>query len=349
MSGKLSRRGRPRITAVRPPRAVEGGRVTLEGADLRPDGTSLPDVRLGAQSARVACASKRAVSVVVPPGVEGGRTPVRVGAARRETAFIDVGVRLATGLHQVDNPAVDGDGAIYCTCSGPRGEQAPVSVFRVQRDGFREPFVSGITNATSMAFAPDGRLHVSSRYDGTVYRVAADGSFEAAVSDLGVACGLAFSPDGALYVGDRSGTVFRIGSGDRTTPFATLPASVAAFHLAWGPDDALYVTGPTLATRDRVYRLDRAGRVEEFCACFGRPQGLAFDGSGALHVVEALAGASGVYRVEQDGSATCVVAARALVGLAFDPIDGSLIVASNDTAYRTGAASARPVSRSEAP
>ncbi len=334
MSTSSAAKTRPRIDGVHPPRAVEGGRVTIEGANLPADHSTPPEVRLGATPARVVHASRRAVSVIVPTGLDGGRTAVHLHG---ETAFVDVGVRLATGLHQVDNPAIDGDGSVYLTYSGPRGEQTPVSVFRVRRDGFREPFLSGITNATSMAFAPDGQLHVSSRFEGAVYRVHADGSFDELVSDLGVACGLAFSPDGTLYVGDRSGTVFRIGSAGRATAFATLPASVAAFHLAWGPDDALYVTSPTLSTYDRVYRLDHTGRIDEVCTCFGRPQGVAFDGHGTLHVVEALAGASGVYRVARDGAATCVLAAESLVGLAFDPTDGSLVVASNETAYRVDA------------
>ena len=37
---------------------------------------------------------------------------------------------------------------------------------------------------------------------------------------------------------------------------ATLPASVAAFHLAMGPDDHLYVTAPTLGPYDYVYKID---------------------------------------------------------------------------------------------
>ena len=328
---------RPRIDGVRPPRAVEGGRLTIEGANLPADDSTPPEVRLGATPARVVHASRQAVSVIVPPGLDGGRTAVHLGGTAGDTAFVDIGVRLATGLHQVDNPVIDGDGSVYLTYSGTRGEQTPVSVFRVRRDGFREPFLSGITNATSMAFAPDGQLHVSSRFEGAVYRVHANGSFDELVSNLGVACGLAFSPDGTLYVGDRSGTVFRVGSAGKATAFATLPASVAAFHLAWGLDDALYVTGPTLSTYDPVYRLDHTGRIDEVCTCFGRPQGVAFDGHGTLHVVEALAGASGVYRVAPDGAATCVLAADSLVGLAFDPTDGSLVVVSNETAYRVDA------------
>jgi sugar lactone lactonase YvrE len=292
------------------------------------------DVTLGSKMARVVHASPRELSVIVPSGLEGGQTPVRIGGARGETAFVRVGTEVATGLHQVDNPVVDDDGALYLTYSGSRGDPAPVSVFRVRRDGFREPFVSGIMNATSMAFSPGGQLYVSSRFEGCVYRVQADGSFEVFVSDLGVACGLAFSPDGTLYVGDRSGTVFRVGSAGQATPFATLPSSVAAFHLAWGPDDTLYVTAPTLSTYDRVYRIARTGAVEQVATDFGRPQGVAFDRHGTLFVVEALAGATGVYRVEPDGSAVRVLAAASLVGLAFDPTDGSVVVVSNDTAYR---------------
>ena len=336
MSGRSTAGPQARITAVRPAQAVEGGRITIEGADLSPNGAGPPAVRLGPCPARVVRASRQAVSVIVPAGLAGGRTPVHVAGAAGDAAYVDVGVRVATGLHQVDNPAIDREGVLYFTYSGTRGEQTPVSMFRVRRDGFREPFLSGITNVTSTVFAPDGRLHVSSRFEGAVYRVGRDGSFERLVSELGIASGLAFSPDGTLYVGDRAGTVFRVGSGGDVTPFATLPASVAAFHLAWGPDQALYVTSPTLSTYDSIYRIDRTGSVEQVCSSFGRPQGLAFDADGVLHVVEALAGAAGVYRVDPDGSTVPVLAAEALVGLAFDPA-GGLVVASSHTAYRVAA------------
>ena len=325
---------RPRITAVRPPWAVEGGRVTVEG-DALVDGDGLgppPEVFFDARPARVAAASPRSVAVTVPPGLDGGRTTVRVGASK-EPAFVDVGRPVATGVHQVDSPVVDRDGTLFATYSGPRGEKSPVSVFRVRTDGYREPFVTGIVNATSLALSPDGRLHVSSRFEGTVYRVAGDGSYEVFASDLGAACGMAFGPDGTLHVGDRSGTVFRVAASGRATPFATLPSSVAAFHLAWGADDGLYVTAPTLATCDRVYRIDRTGAVTTAASGFGRPQGLAFDRQGVLHVVEALAGAAGLYRVAADGTRTLVLAAKNLVGVAFDPA-GGVVAASGDTAYR---------------
>jgi sugar lactone lactonase YvrE len=194
--------------------------------------------------------------------------------------------------------------------------------------------VSGIVNATSMAIGPDRQLYVSSRFEGAVYRVTSDGKHELVASELGVACGLAFDREGGLYVGDRSGTIFRVRD-NRTEPFATLPASVAAFHLAISPDGELFASGPTLSTYDHVYRIGPDGNVRSVLATFGRPQGLAFSpGEGSLHVVDALAGRSGLFRLKDlDSEPELLVAGCGFIGVAFGP-SGELAVASNDTAYR---------------
>jgi sugar lactone lactonase YvrE len=268
----------------------------------------------------------------VPPGLDGGDTPVKVAWLPGATLYARVGALLATGLHQVDNPAFGADGNLYVTYSGTRGQEATVSIFRVTPAGAREPFVHGLVNPTSMTLGPDGRLYVSSRFEGRVYRVFDDGRYEVAASDLGVACGLAFDAEGALYVGDRSGTVFRIDKRGKTETFASVPASVAAFHLAMSPDGHLYVSAPTLASYDTIRRIDPAGRVEPLQVPFGRPQGLAFDPAGVLHVVEALAGASGVYAIRPGNDPELVVTGAGLVGLAFAP-NGDMVVASNESVY----------------
>jgi sugar lactone lactonase YvrE len=188
-------------------------------------------------------------------------------------------------------------------------------------------------NPTSMTFDVYGNLYVSSRFEGCVYRVRPDGTHETFATDLGIACGLAFSPEGTLFVGDRSGTIFRVDGDGQAATFASLPPSVAAFHLAYGPDAALYVTGPTLSSYDALYRIAPDGTVTTRYARFGRPQGIAFDPSGTLFVVEALAGSSGVYRVPASGAPELVLSGPGLVGVAFDRA-GSMAVASNDTAYQ---------------
>jgi sugar lactone lactonase YvrE len=313
---------------------VEGGRVTIHGSGFPIDRPQLPDITIGDTPARAVYASSSTITVLVPEGLDGGRTPVRISEVPGETALLDVGTMLAAGLHQVDSPVFDRDGNLYVTYSGSRGQEVPVSVFRVTPSGRRESYVSGIVNPTSMTFDAKGQLYVSSRFEGAVYRVHPEGTFEPFATDLGIACGLAFDRRGVLYVGDRSGTVFAVEPDRTVTTIATLPASVAAFHLAIGPDDCIYVTAPTLGPYDYVYRVDpAAGSVDKFYAGFGRPQGLAFDSQGALYVVEALAGWNGVYRVRPDGSTELIVSGHALVGVALNP-NGGLVVTSNDTAYR---------------
>jgi sugar lactone lactonase YvrE len=292
-----------------------------------------PAVTVGDQPARVAFASSTRIVTVIPPGLDGGSTPVRVEGVAGKTVFVSVGSEWATGLHQVDNPVFDSQGNLFVTYSGSRGQEAAVSIFRVTRDGTREPFAIGIVNATSLAIGPDGQLYVSSRFEGAVYRVAADGTHEQIASDLGVACGIAFDDEGWMYVGDRSGTVFRVRDG-RATAFATLPASVAAFHVAMSPWGELFVAAPTLGSYDHVYRISRHGDVRALQVPLGRPQGLAFSPDGVLHVVDALAGSSGLYRfADLDAEPELVASGPALIGVAFGP-GGELVVTSNETAYR---------------
>ncbi len=328
-----------RVAAVRPLWAIENGRIAIEGSEFPVDQPQLPKVYLGEAPARVVYASPMRIAALVPPRLEGGRTPVRIDGVAGEASFVpvvDIAPPFATGLHQVDNPVFDRDGNLYVTYSGTRGQHVPVSIFRVRPNGTRETFCTALTSPTSMAIGPDGDLYVSSRFEGNVYRVKADGVVEPFATGLGVTCGLAFDQDGMLFVGDRSGTIFRVDRTGRAARLASVPSSVAAFHLAFGPDEALYVTAPTLSPYDSVFKVGRDGAVTMRHTGFGRPQGIAFDRRGDLFVVEALAGASGLYRLPPEGEIgepELVLAGPDLVGVAFDS-NGVVVVCSNDTAYR---------------
>jgi sugar lactone lactonase YvrE len=321
-----------RITSISPSGATPGGRVAILGSNFRVGPDQLPDVTIGTEPARTVFASPSEIAVMVTT-TESGPVTVQVDGAVN-TGIVQIGAMIATGLHQVDSPVFDASGNLYLTYSGSRGQQVPVSIFRVAPGGTRESFSSSITNPTGMAVSPSGDIFVSSRFEGAIYRLLDDGSAETFATDLGVPCGLAFADDGTLFVGDRSGTIFEVSREGRARTLATLPPSVAAFHLARA-GDALYITAPTLSAQDVIYRVALDGQVSVHQRGFGRPQGLAVTPGGALYVVEALAGVSGLYRVEPDRAAALVISGPRLVGIAFDP-RGGMVVCSADTVYRFG-------------
>ncbi len=310
--------------------------MLVSGTHLPVPSDGPPHVLVGTDDAFVVSASRDHLRVTVPPGAVGGTMPLRIDELPGETAYLEVARVLATGLRLVDSPAFGADRGLYVTDSGDRSTKAPVSLYRVDAGGAREPIAAELGNPTSLALGPGGELYVSSRFEGLVYRLDAGDRAEVFASELGVPTGVACSADGRVFVGDRSGSIFVVTPDRQVETFATLPASVAAFHLAFGPDGCLYVTAPTLSTHDVVYRVTPERIVEIACDGFGRPQGLAFDSAGHLYVAEALAGAAGLYRFDVSGEGTApelVVAAPTLVGVAFDP-GGGLVLVSNDTVWR---------------
>lgn len=321
---------------VEPSRALPGARIVVAGTHLPLPPEGLPHVLVGTSDARVVAASARRVRFIVPSDTVGGRLAVRIDECISEPAWLEVGQRLVDDVHMVDSPVFDRDGRLYVTHSGSRDARPSVPLYRIGRDGVKEALSIDIGNPTSLALGPDGNMYVSSRFDGHVYRLLPGDRVERYATDLGVATGLAFSPDGDLYVGDRSGTIFRVRPDRQVETFASLPSSVAAFHLAYGPDHCLYVTAPTLATHDALYRISPERMVDTVTEAFGRPQGLAFDRTGTLYVVDALAGSAGLFRVDISQSAPVpelVVAAGSLIGVAFDP-DGATVLSSNDTVWK---------------
>jgi sugar lactone lactonase YvrE len=105
---------------------------------------------------------------------------------------------------------------------------------------------------------------------------------------------------------------------------------MAAYHLAFGPDGNLYLTGPTISSFDHVFRITPAGEVTSFYRGLGRPQGLAFDVEGNLYVAASLAGQRGIVRLTPEARVERVVSGNGIVGLAFAR-QQVLIVATNNS------------------
>lgn len=322
---------KPQISQVTPPAAIAGGELQIRGKGFARQ--EPPRVVIGEVGAPIIIGSDSLVIARVPEGATAGELVVESGSVASDSWACDIGVLIAEALHPVANPAIDTFGNIYTTFSGSRGQKVPVAVYRIDLNFNMKPFINDLMNATSMAFDKQGMLYISSRYDGFVYQVTPNGNMSVYVEGMGVATGIAFDGDGNLYVGDRSGTVFKISPNRQIFVFATLEPSIAAYHLCFGPDNYLYVTGPTTSSFDSVYRISKEGEVEIFYRGLGRPQGMAFDEEDRLYVAASISGRKGVVRIDQERRADLFLSGPGIVGLAFSP-SRALVVATTNSVYR---------------
>ena len=310
----------PRIESIKPGAALPGGEIKIHGSGFAAHGNhTRPQVQFGSTEGSVVVAAENFLIARVPEGAAGGAVRVRLGSIESQPYPIALGVQLADNLHPVANPAVDGEGNVYVTFSGQRGQKVPVSLYKITANHNVKPFITELMNPTGLAIDREGHLFVSCRNDGTIHRVSSDGRAMQWVEGMGIATGIAFDPAGNLYVGDRSGTIFKIGADREIFVFATLEPSISAYHLAFSPTGDLYVTGPTTSSFDRVYRVSPAGEVGVFYKGLGRPQGMAFDRFGNLYVAASLGGKRGVVRLTPKAEPELVISGSNIVGLALLP------------------------------
>lgn len=320
--------GVPRIDRISPGAAIPGGEITLIGSGFAPRLQRRPVVKFGEAEATLALVSADRVIARVPDGAAGNFVSIATADQQSETHPVAIGLQIADNLHPVANPAVDMEGNIYVTFSGPRGQRVPVSLYKITSNYSVKPFVTSLVNPSGLAIDREGFLYVSCRNDGTIHRVSPDGRAEAWIEGMGTATGIAFDPAQNLYVGDRSGTIFKISRNREIFVFATLEPSVAAYHLAFHPDGELFVTGPTTSSYDRVYRITQGGEVKTFYRGLGRPQGLAFDREGNLYVVASLGGRRGIVRITPQGHAESALSGSGLVGMALLPSGRGILATS---------------------
>ena len=324
-----------KILNIDPPFGIVGGEIVIDCAGFDTSDPLQCAVLVGNTPAQIVALSPRRVLAIIPE-TKGGRVEVRLTTNEEigEPAYLSVGRKLASDLHPVANPAFDpDDGALFVTRSGSRGEELPVTLFRIDLSGDVSEYSGDIANPTGIAFGNDGQMFVTSRLEGVVYKVTPFKEAVAFARNLGIATGMAFDSRGLMYVGDRTGTIFKVNGIGEERAWAQIEPSVSAFHLAFGPDDSLYISGPTVTSFDSIWRINPDGEIDTFFKGLGRPQGLAFDREGNLYVAAALGGRRGIVRISPDGSdARVVVAGVNLVGLAFSS-SGEMAVVSIDSVY----------------
>jgi hypothetical protein len=300
--------------------------------------------------------STRAV-IRVPSGAISSGLSLRNHGLISNHLHANIGVPMVEDLHVISNPVVDADGNLFAMVSGPRGEQVPVSIYRVARDLQVTAFTRGLLNVSALAFGRDGNLYASSRSEGTIYRITPTGVISTFAEGMGIATGIAFDREGNLFVGDRSGTIFKIVPAaleeDREDPlvlnpqqpgaageifvFATLEPSTAFYHLCFHPDGILMVTTPTYSSHQPIYAINPNGETSIYYRGLGRPQGMAFDVEGNLYVAASLRGHRGLVRLwlsRETGELEpeLIVAGNDLIGLCFLD-DGCAALATNSTIY----------------
>jgi sugar lactone lactonase YvrE len=322
----------PHIDDIAPAAALPNGEIELTGSQLGPDSSGPPSVLVDGQPARVLMSRPTRMSIAVPAEAATGLIEVHSPTGVSNSVPLRVARLLSDGLHPVTSPAVSRSGMIYATISGQRGKETPVSIVRVSPGGHGTPFVSGILNATGLAFSPEGDLFVSSRAEGNVYRIDDAGEHTVYAEGMGVATGIAFDAEGNLFVGDRSGTIFKINPQRQIFVHATLEPSPAAYHLAVDATGTLLVTAPTLSSNDAIWAIAPNGDTRIWFRGLGRPQGLALSKDGDAYLAACLGGRRGLVRVTPAGEASLVLSGINLVGIAFSPL-GTAILATNEAVY----------------
>jgi len=177
-----SRPDAPHLDALHPRTALPGAAFELTGSNLlTAHAGTLPAASFGDTRASIDLARPTRALVRVPTGAISSDLVLRAGGHASNPLHANIGVPMAEDLHIVSNPAADADGNLFAMVSGPRGEQVPVSIFRIARDLQLTPFVRNLLNVSALAFGPpndfgQSDLYASSRAEGVIYRITPAGA-----------------------------------------------------------------------------------------------------------------------------------------------------------------------------
>lgn len=325
-----------RIVTIKPPYAIPGGEILIECEGFKISATDEFGVYFDGRKARLIGASETRILAVVPDDFDSNEVELHLenSGEKSEPFKIIIGKKIVGDMHIVANPAIDPkDDSLILTRSGSRGQHLPVTLFRLETDGFVHEMTADVMNPTGIAFDQTGKFFVTNRAEGEVCQIERDEEIIPFSTNLGIPTGIAFDAENTMFVGDRSGIIFRVSAFGNPESFAVLEPSVSAYHMAFGADGRLYVTAPGLSSFDAVYAIDKSGLDTKFFKGLGRPQGLAFGKDGNLYVAACHESRRGIVKISANGEkAEIFVAGSNVIGLCFTR-KGEMLVATNEAVY----------------
>ena len=137
--------GVPHIERVAPAAAIPGGEITIHGKGFASRAQPRPVVRFGESGSWPGAHQRDSLIARVPEGASGGMVRVTNGHESQPHP-VHIGLQIADNLHPVANPAVDGEGNIYVTFTGPRGQRVPVSLYKINANYSVKPFITSLVN-----------------------------------------------------------------------------------------------------------------------------------------------------------------------------------------------------------
>src|SRR6266702_30935 len=195
----------PRVESITPSAAIPGGEIAIRGEGFAASNNTRPRVMFGDTEAGLLIAAKNYLVARVPEGAAVASVRVATSHGTSLAVEMQLGVQIAENLNPVANPAVDGEGNIYVTYSGQRGQKVPVSLYKITANYQVKPFATLEPSiaAYHLAFSPAGELYVAgpttSSYD-RIVRINRQGEVNLFYRGLGRPQGLAFDREGNLYV-----------------------------------------------------------------------------------------------------------------------------------------------------
>src|SRR5271169_5390872 len=141
-SSTPEKNGIPHIERIAPAAAIPGGEIAIFGSGFTSRHGQRPVVRFGEAEAELSLASSNRLIARVPDNAVGSTIQI-LGADSKSKPFpVALGFQIADNLHPVSNPAVDAEGNIFVTFSGPRGQRVPVSLYKISPSYTVKPFVT---------------------------------------------------------------------------------------------------------------------------------------------------------------------------------------------------------------